>query len=364
MTRTGISVLLVVAVSLPARAQRDPADSLYRVARNALNVGDYGRAARLFSSLTTTYPKSAVTKDAAYYEATARYRIGTTDELRTAAKVLETIGDYNRTGSDADAATLYTRINGVLARRGDRDAADKVAKSALAGGRACDPEDIQVSIAALNALTQLDAAKSAPILRTALERRDDCATSVRKSAVFMLGRRTDAESLALLIGVAKSDPDHSVRADAIRALGSERASAQDAAFLRGLYVTVEDDNLKRAIIDAVARIRGAENEQWILGVAKNPTESSQLRSEAIARVMRLNLAIAEVAKLYDAADSYNVRTQIINLLKARRENEAAEKLYDIVKTGTDMKLKLQALNALISRGDPRSQQLVLEIIKQ
>src|SRR5205823_13861691 len=33
-------------------AQGDPADSLYRIARDAFNSGDYGRSARLFSEIS------------------------------------------------------------------------------------------------------------------------------------------------------------------------------------------------------------------------------------------------------------------------------------------------------------------------
>ncbi|HEV8234326.1 MAG TPA: outer membrane protein assembly factor BamD, partial [Gemmatimonadaceae bacterium] len=70
-------------------AQGDPADSVYRAARNALNNGEYGRAARLFADISKNYPKSAYQSDARYYEALARYKVGTTDELKAAAKLLE-----------------------------------------------------------------------------------------------------------------------------------------------------------------------------------------------------------------------------------------------------------------------------------
>ena len=45
------------------------------------------------------------------------------------------------------------------------------------------------------------------------------------------------------------------------------------------------------------------------------------------------MAIADVVKLYDAADSYNVRSQIVNVLGNRKEPEATDKLIDIVKNG-------------------------------
>src|SRR5947207_1584504 len=70
-------------------AQGDPADSVYRAARNALNNGEYGRAAKLFADISKNYPKSAYQNDARYYEAVARYKVGTTEELKAAAKLLE-----------------------------------------------------------------------------------------------------------------------------------------------------------------------------------------------------------------------------------------------------------------------------------
>ena len=41
-----------------AWAQSDPADSIYRQARDVLNRGDWGRAARMFSDIQKNYPKS------------------------------------------------------------------------------------------------------------------------------------------------------------------------------------------------------------------------------------------------------------------------------------------------------------------
>ena len=48
------------AVEPPAPwADADPADSLYRLAREALNRDDYRRAAALFAELTERFPRSS-----------------------------------------------------------------------------------------------------------------------------------------------------------------------------------------------------------------------------------------------------------------------------------------------------------------
>src|SRR5919201_1806721 len=63
-------------------AQQDPADSLYRAAREALNRGEYRRAAQLFNEVTKRFPQSQYAQDSAYWEAFSRYRLGSTDDLK------------------------------------------------------------------------------------------------------------------------------------------------------------------------------------------------------------------------------------------------------------------------------------------
>jgi HEAT repeat protein len=57
-----------------------------------------------------------------------------------------------------------------------------------------------------------------------------------------------------------------------------------------------------------------------------------------------------------------VRSRIVSALESRKEGEAADKLVDIAKTSTVQSLRLQALNALARRKDPRLPQLIDEIM--
>jgi TolA-binding protein len=52
----------------------DPADSLYRAAREALNRRDFRSAATLFARIPARYPKSGYAADALYWQAFALYR--------------------------------------------------------------------------------------------------------------------------------------------------------------------------------------------------------------------------------------------------------------------------------------------------
>ncbi|MGH7618200.1 MAG: hypothetical protein ACREPM_13320, partial [Gemmatimonadaceae bacterium] len=445
----------------PRWFQGDPADSAYRYAQDVLNRGDYGRAAQLFRDIAEKYPKSAYQNDLPYYEAYARYKIGTTDELHAAAKLLEPragklIGTANGSGntsgntmvsvstpragfgyvgygrrgsSDNDAVTLYVRVNSVLAQRGDRAASDIVAKAAQAGVNTCDREEMSIRIEALSALSQMDPGGALPQIKSVLEKKDECTAGLRQRAVFVLGRRGDAEAATLLAATAKSDPSVSVRVDAIswlpklqgdagvaaledllrteqdeniqrsvvrtlvasdnakartsmRALidrkdaplnlrieaiqgfnSSDRVTADDVNYLKTLYTRADNDRIKEAVIGAVARIGGPDNDQWVLAIAKNPNESSQLRSAAISRLMRSSTTVADLGKLYDAAESRNIRQQIVSQLDRRPEPEAADKLFEIGKNSTDSSIRTQAFNALLRRKDERTKQLLNDIIE-
>ncbi|MGH2898513.1 MAG: hypothetical protein ACRDMZ_07550, partial [Solirubrobacteraceae bacterium] len=112
-------------IARPFFQQGEPADSMYRLAHEALNRGDYGRAAQMFKEIGQKYPKTIYENELPYYEAAARYRIGTTAELENAAKLLEpraskligsvtpTAGvginsnSYRSRTSEADVAALY-----------------------------------------------------------------------------------------------------------------------------------------------------------------------------------------------------------------------------------------------------------------
>ncbi len=72
-------------------AKADPADSLYRSARELLNRGDYRRAAAEFKAIPAKFPNSVYADDAMYWQAFALYRIGGTPELQEALGVLETL---------------------------------------------------------------------------------------------------------------------------------------------------------------------------------------------------------------------------------------------------------------------------------
>src|SRR6476620_8745113 len=111
--------------------QGDPADSLYRAAREALDRRDFRAAADLFAQVPSRFPKSGYAADAYYWRAFALYRLGGTAQLKAALQALDTQRTrYPKAATKGDANALESRIQGELARQGDPDAMAIVVKDA------------------------------------------------------------------------------------------------------------------------------------------------------------------------------------------------------------------------------------------
>jgi TolA-binding protein len=416
-------------VTVPAPwAQDDIADSAYRNARELFNRGEWGQAAQAFRALPTKYPNSAYAPEAAYYQAFSLFRIGGTTELREALAVLEASrAKYPNSRSRTEATNLTTRIQGVLAARGDKEAAAALSRTANDQPVTCDREEQAVQAEAMNALSRSDQGNLNELITRVLARKDECAIPLRRTAVFLVGNRRDAQAITILAGVARNDPSVDVKVEAIQVIGrlpneegvpvleelakndderiqraavralvrhpsarargsvrtlvesdnvservrsealsafdSDRATADDVAWLRALYGKVTSRELKVRTLSAIVRIGGPEVDQWLVTIARDETQPSEIRSTAMRKIGE-TMSIADLGKLYDGATQQRFRAEIINVLGKRKEDAATEKLIDIVKNGTDPSLRRSAIQAVMNKNDPKATQLLLDIINK
>src|SRR3954470_15419630 len=122
----------------------DPADSLYRLARAALDDRDFRRAATLFGTVADRYPDSEFAPDALYYRAYALYRSGTSRELELAMQSLDRQATrYPKAGTLNDAKQLRASIRSEQAKRGDGNAGEEIVAGAqrLGNEKSCPTED-------------------------------------------------------------------------------------------------------------------------------------------------------------------------------------------------------------------------------
>ena len=261
----------------------DPADSLYRLARAALNDGDFRRAAMLFSAVAERYPDSEYAPDALYYRAYALYRSGTSKELEMAVVALDRQATrYPKAGTLNDAKQLRASIVAEQAKRGDPSAGEWVAKGAesLSNEKRCPTEDDDMRLAALTGLVQLDADQVLPVLTKLLERRDECSVSLRRRAVYMVAQTKEEERSDILLRVASTDPSKDVRREAVQWL-SQVNTERAARALDSILFNATDADIRDKALYALAQHRSPSARLALRRFAEAPSVPTELRARAI-----------------------------------------------------------------------------------
>ena len=440
----------------------DPADSLYRRARETLNRRDYRGAADLFAQIPVRFPRSGYAADALYWQAFALYRAGGERELQAALAALRQQREqFPKAASRGDATTLERRIQGELARRGDPEAAEQVAEAARAAGAAppvppvppvppappvpprvssspsssssssghgCANDDDDMKVAALNALQQMDEARARPVLRRVLARRDTGSVCLRRKAVFLVAQQQAEGTEDILLESVRSDPDPEVQRQAVfwlSQVGTDRAvtaldsilrfskdpdiqdkavfalsqhdspraqqalrvyaeraevpetarekvifwlgqsgSAENAAFLRSLYGRLKSEDLKKKVGFSLSQMGGPENGKWLVGVARDPSQSLEMRKQALFWAGQAGVRIEELTDLYANVADQAMREQLVFVYSQRDEPAALEKLIDIARRDPNPELRKRALFWLGQSEDSRAVQVLQEIIEQ
>ncbi|HXV85131.1 MAG TPA: HEAT repeat domain-containing protein [Gemmatimonadales bacterium] len=347
--------------------QQDPADSLYRAARQALNAGRYQTAADQFRRVTDRYPRSAVAGDAMYWAAFSLYRLGGTQNLQTAVQVIQQQADrYRDARTRRDAEVLATRIRGELARTGDPAAAESIA--VLAGppappggaapappvppvppvrpappvspggrrsGRAappqgCEDQDYELRMEALNALLQMDAERALPILQEVLARRDPCSVELRRKAVFLVSQRRGADTEETLLTAARGDPDAEVRAQAVFWL-SQVPTEQAVVALDSILAESSDRQVQEKAIFALSQHRSERAGQILRRYVERADAPEELRANAIFWLgqRRNPETFAYLRDLYPRVTSLELKEKVIFSMHELRLEETRRWLLDL-----------------------------------
>jgi HEAT repeat protein len=188
-------------------------------------------------------------------------------------------------------------------------------------------------------------------------------TWLARESMSVLARSGDPRARAYLrTAVQRTDLPEDVLTVALRALGQEYATAQDAALLRSLYPKLRSDRSRDAVFSALAEIGGTENTKWMLNMAQDGNESMQMRRRALDAANRSGASIAELVKLYDTTTDPSMKQTLISLYIRNGEKAAVDKLLLIVKGEENISVRRSAINQLSKSDDPRIKAALQDII--
>jgi HEAT repeat protein len=279
---------------IPALRQGDPADSLYRLGREALNRRNYSRAAELFKSVTDRFPRSPSAPSAMYFRAFSLSQSGSVDKMRESRDVLTALAKNYPNADLADAKSLRARVCGELAQRGDSECAEEISRVADRDSRAddrttrgqasqrtsCSEDEDDERVVALNALLQMDGERALPLLKRVLERRDTCSYVLRRKAVFLVSQKGGEEAADILMQAAKNDPDRETREQAVFWLG-QTGSDRAVTLLEDVLKSSDDRQIKDKALFALSQHRSSRAGQILRDFAERASEETELREQAI-----------------------------------------------------------------------------------
>ena len=415
---------------------QDPADSLWRAARTALDNGDARRAADLYRRLRTErrFANSEYRSHAFYWEAYARQRIGGNAELRNALTALSSLRrSYPQFENMVEVDRLESRLNAELAAAGDAAAAERMAQQAQRAAEArgrrdgvqCEDQEVRVTV--VESLITMSAEQAMPLLKQVMARKDACNAPLREKAVFIISQKRSAEAEDLLLDAARNDPAPKVREQAVfwlsqvnsekslvaieeiirtetdpklleqavfaasqhrspraaqilrdiagRAnaprearknaifwLGQSR-SAEVNTFMRSLYASLNDTELKEAVLFALSQNNDERNADFLFEIAMDPREPMEMRKSGLFWAgQKRALPLDRLGQLYRSMTDREMREAIIFTISQRRDSEAIERLIEIARNETDVELRKTAIFWLGQSKDPRAVRFLGELI--
>ena len=184
-----------------------------------------------------------------------------------------------------------------------------------------------------------------------------------REAMQTLANSGDPRARQYLRTAAKrTDLPEDVIRVALRSLGGQYATAQDAALLRELYPSLKTDATRESVFSALAEMGGAENVRWLLALAQDGNQPISLRRRATESASRAGAPIGDLIKLYDTTTDPGMKQTLISIYMRNGERASVDKLISIVKTEENTSVRRSAISQLSRSEDPRVRQALQDLV--
>jgi HEAT repeat protein len=214
---------------------------------------------------------------------------------------------------------------------------------------------------ALSVLARLDHGAGIPPLIQLSQQTQS--TWLARSSMQALANSGDPRARQYLrAAVKRTDLPEDVLRVALRSLGQQYATAQDAALLREVYSSLRSDATRESVFSALAEMGGAQNVGWLLGLAQDGNQSIALRRRAADAANRAGAPISDLIKLYDTTTDPAMKQSLIGIYLRNGERAAVDKLISIVKGEENLSVRRNAISQLSKSDDPRVKQVLQEIV--
>src|SRR5690348_616951 len=172
-------------------------------------------------------------------------------------------------------------------------------------------------------------------------------TWLAKESMSALARSGDPRARQYLrTAVKRTDLPEEVLTVALRALGQDYATAQDAALLREVYPTLTSDRSRESVFSALAEMGGTENTRWLLALAQNGNEPIQTRRRAVDAASRAGAPIGDLIKLYDTTPDPHMKESLSNVYMRSGDKVAVDQLVTRVEGEYNLSVRSRVVSEL------------------
>ena len=232
---------------------------------------------------------------------------------------------------------------------------------ALVGVARDEGDNIEVRRQAVRTLGALPHGAGIPPL-TELARQSQSVWLAREGMSALAGSGDPRARDFLRAAVRREDLSDEALAVAVRALGQQYATPQDAALIRSVYPRLRSERTRDAALQSVAEVGGADNVRWLLDLVRSDTELSAQRRKALEHAVRAGAPVGELVRVYDAVTDYALKEALVSAYARSGERAALDKLIAIVTAETNVNVRRHAISALSRSDDPRAKQALKDIV--
>ncbi len=226
-----------------------------------------------------------------------------------------------------------------------------------------DTDNQSVRQQALSVLSRLEHGAGIPPLMQLAQQTSN--RWLQRESMSVLARSGDPRAREFLrTAVRRTDLPDDVLVVALRALGQDYATGEDAALLRSVYGSLTTDRAREAAMSAAATIGGAANTRWLLGLAQDANQPLQTRRRALDAASRSGASITDLVKLYDTTTDPSMKEALVGLYVRNGEPPAIDELLKIIKAEENPAVRRRAISQLSRSDDPRIKQALQEIVSR
>ena len=229
---------------------------------------------------------------------------------------------------------------------------------------ATNENDVQgVRTQALQVLSRLDhGAGVQPLIQLA---NGNTTSWIGRESMRVLSSSGDPRARQFLRATAqRADLPDELLAVAIRGLGRNYVTGQDANLLRSLYPRLTGDRSRDAVLASVAELGGTENVQWLTNIVRDEKVSPENRRRALEYLSRAGATTPSLLGLYEPTSDPQLRSALIGIYSRLADKAATDKLVWIARNEQNLQLKRRAISALSRNSDPTIRQALQDIVER